>query len=62
MRRENWELFWTRANEILGYDHTKLLGSRDSHLDEGMPVSGWVQALRNAGSNASMYFSGTPTR
>jgi trans-aconitate methyltransferase len=46
---ENWERFWTRANEILGYDHTKLLGSRDSHLDEGMPVSGWVQALRNAG-------------
>ncbi len=47
--RENWERFWTRANEILGYDHTKLLGSRDLHLDEGMPVSGWVQALRNAG-------------
>jgi hypothetical protein len=47
--RENWERFWTRANEILGYDHTKLLGSRDSHLDEGMPVSGWFQALRNAG-------------
>jgi hypothetical protein len=46
--RENWERFWTRSNEILGYDHTKLLGSRDSHLDEGMPVSGWVQALRNA--------------
>ena len=47
--RENWERFWSRANEILGYDHTKLLGSRDSHLDEGMPVSGWVQVLRKAG-------------
>ena len=47
--RENWERFWSRANEILGYDHTKLLGSRDSHLDEGMPVSGWVRVLRNAG-------------
>jgi SAM-dependent methyltransferase len=47
--RENWERFWTRANDILGYDHTKLLGSRDSSLDESMPVSGWVQALRNAG-------------
>jgi SAM-dependent methyltransferase len=47
--RENWERFWNRANEILGYDHTKLLGSRGSHLDEGMPVSGWVRVLRNAG-------------
>jgi SAM-dependent methyltransferase len=47
--RENWERFWNRANEILGYDHTKLLGSRGSHLDEGMPVSGWVLVLREAG-------------
>ena len=47
--RENWERFWGRANEILGYDHTKLLGSRDSQLSEGMPVLGWVQILRDAG-------------
>jgi SAM-dependent methyltransferase len=47
--RENWERFWSRANEILGYDHTKLLGSRDSQLVEGMPVSGWVRILRDAG-------------
>jgi hypothetical protein len=47
--RENWERFWSRANEVLGYDHTKLLGSRDSHLDEGMPVSGWVRVSQNAG-------------
>jgi len=47
--RENWERFWGRANEILGYDHTKLLGSRDSQLIEGMPVSGWVRILRDAG-------------
>ena len=48
--RENWERFWSRANEILGYDHTKLLGSRDSHLiGDGMPVSGWVRVLREAG-------------
>jgi SAM-dependent methyltransferase len=47
--RENWERFWSRANEILGYDHTKFLGSRDSHLmgDEGMPVLGWIQFLKN---------------
>jgi len=47
--RENWERFWKRANEILGYDHTKLLGSRDSRLDDKMPVSGWVRILRDAG-------------
>ncbi len=47
--RENWERFWNRANEILGYDHTKLLGSRDSQLVEGMPVSGWLRILRDAG-------------
>jgi hypothetical protein len=48
--RENWERFWGRANEILGYDYTKLLGSRDSHLiGDRMPVSGWVRVLRDAG-------------
>jgi len=47
--RENWERFWSRANEILGYDHTKLLGSRNSHLMEGMPVLGWARILRGAG-------------
>jgi SAM-dependent methyltransferase len=47
--REHWERFWGRANEILGYDHTKLLGSRNSHLDEDMSVLGWIQVLRNAG-------------
>ena len=48
--RENWERFWTRANEILGYDHTKFLGSRDSNrISDEMPVSGWVLLLKNAG-------------
>jgi SAM-dependent methyltransferase len=48
--RENWERFWSRANEILGYDHTKLMGSRESHLiGDGMPVSGWVRVLTDAG-------------
>jgi len=46
--RENWERFWSRANEILGYDHTKLLGSRESHLNDGLPVSGWIQLLEDA--------------
>ena len=49
--RENWERLWNRANEILGYDHTKLLGSGDSHVRVGdsMPVSGWIELLENAG-------------
>ena len=47
--RENWERFWGRANEFLGYDHTKLLGRRDPQLSEGMPGSGWVRILRDAG-------------
>jgi SAM-dependent methyltransferase len=48
--RENWERFWTRANEILGYDHTKFLGSRDSNrISDEMPVSGWIRLLKNAG-------------
>jgi tRNA (cmo5U34)-methyltransferase len=48
-RRENWERFWSRANEILGYDHTKLLGSSDSHLGDQVTVSAWIQLLKNAG-------------
>lgn len=49
--RENWERFWTRANEILGYDHTKFLGSRDSDRidDDEMSVAGWIQLLKNTG-------------
>jgi SAM-dependent methyltransferase len=48
--QENWERFWSRANEILGYDHTKLLGSRDTpRVGDRMPVSGWVRVLRDAG-------------
>ncbi len=47
---ENWERFWSRANAILGYDHTKLLGSRDAHrIGDEMPVSGWIQLLRDSG-------------
>jgi hypothetical protein len=48
-KREDWERFWSRATEILGYDHTKLLGTRRSHLDDGMTVTAWVEFLRNAG-------------
>jgi len=48
---QTWERFWTRANELLGYDHTKMLGSRDLTLigDRGLPVQEWVRLLKNAG-------------
>jgi SAM-dependent methyltransferase len=48
--RRNWERFWSRANELLGYDHTAMLGSRDSNLiGDHMSVLGWIQFLKDAG-------------
>lgn len=46
-----WDRFWTRANELLGYDHTKMLGTRDPSLigDPGLPDQEWVRLLKNAG-------------
>jgi len=48
---QKWERFWSRANALLGYDHTKLLGSRDPHLigDDGLSALDWVRLLENAG-------------
>jgi SAM-dependent methyltransferase len=49
--QENWERFWSRANAILGYDHTKLLGPRhaDRLGDEGISVAGWIHLIRRGG-------------
>jgi SAM-dependent methyltransferase len=48
--QENWERFWSRANAILGYDHTALLGSRDTNrIDDSLPVAGWIELARKAG-------------
>jgi len=48
--RENWERFWSRANALLGYDHTALLGSPDpERIGDTMPVSGWIRLLERAG-------------
>jgi SAM-dependent methyltransferase len=39
----NWEAFWARANSLVGYDHTELLGSRgDSRIGGEMTVRGWI--------------------
>jgi SAM-dependent methyltransferase len=48
--RENWERFWSRANELLGYDHTKQLGPRHTgRIDDGMSALGWIKLLKNSG-------------
>ncbi len=48
--RENWERFWSRANGLLGYDHTKLLGARVANrIDDRMSVTGWTCLLQGAG-------------
>ena len=48
--RENWQRFWSRANALLGYDHTTLLGSRQANrIGDDMSVAGWVRLLERAG-------------
>jgi SAM-dependent methyltransferase len=47
--RENWQRFWGRANALLGYDHTTLLGPRVANrIDEDMSVAGWIRLLEGA--------------
>ena len=48
--RENWERFWSRANGLLGYDHTKLWGTRNAKsIDEDLSAGGWTRVLQSAG-------------
>jgi tRNA (cmo5U34)-methyltransferase len=48
--RENWERFWSRANTLLGYDHTTLLGAPDAtRIGDSMSVDGWMRLLERAG-------------
>ena len=48
--RENWERFWSRANALLGYDHTTLLGARGAdRIGDQMSVAGWLRSLKGAG-------------
>jgi len=40
------EGFWDRANSLVGYDHTELLGPREvSRIGDGMTVRGWIDLL-----------------
>jgi SAM-dependent methyltransferase len=48
--RENWERFWSRANALLGYDHTTLLGPRNANrIGDDLSVAGWIRLLEQAG-------------
>jgi len=53
--RENWERFWSRANDILGYDHIELLGQRHANRigDTGIAVEGWMDLLKQADFSSS---------
>jgi SAM-dependent methyltransferase len=49
----NWKAFWDRANSLAGYDHTELLGSRDSRrIGDGMTVRGWIDLAQTSGFQA----------
>ena len=50
LHAQNWERFWSRANVLLGYDHTTLLGPRHANRigEDGMSVAGWRRLLEGA--------------
>ncbi len=48
--REAWVRFWSRANALLGYDHTKLMGPRPTdRIDDDLSAAGWTGLLHGAG-------------
>ena len=48
--RENWLRFWSRANALLGYDHTTLLGAgQGDRIGDKLSVEGWNRLLERAG-------------
>jgi len=48
--QDAWERFWSRANAMLGYDHRRLLGSRQKNrIDDGLSVAGWIRLTSKAG-------------
>jgi len=47
---ENWVRFWSRANDVLGYDHISLLGPRnDNCIGDSMTDAGWTRLIGAAG-------------
>ena len=49
-RHEDWRRFWSRVNELLGYDYG-FLGDPDHHdrIGDGLSVMRWVGLLADAG-------------
>jgi SAM-dependent methyltransferase len=48
--RERWQQFWSRANALLGYDHTALLGAPGAtRIGDSLSVAGWIALLDSAG-------------
>jgi SAM-dependent methyltransferase len=48
--QENWVHFWSRANDILEYDHVSLLGPRnDNRIGDSMTAAGWTRLIEAAG-------------
>jgi SAM-dependent methyltransferase len=48
--QDNWKAFWDRANALVGYDHTQLLGSRDGRrIGDGLTVRGWIDLVAAGG-------------
>jgi SAM-dependent methyltransferase len=48
--QRNWTAFWDRANALIGYDHTELLGGRgDARIGDGMTVRGWIDLAETSG-------------
>ena len=42
----SWKAFWDRANSLIGYDHTELLGSQEGgRIGDGMTVRGWIDLV-----------------
>jgi SAM-dependent methyltransferase len=48
-----WTAFWQRANSLIGYDHTELLGPREAdRIGDGMTVRDWTGLAEAAGFRA----------
>jgi SAM-dependent methyltransferase len=48
--QEKWTAFWGRANSLIGYDHTKLLGSPGvDRIGDTMTVRGWITLVEASG-------------
>ena len=46
----DWQRFWSKATEVLGYDPVKLWGPRPpDRVDDDMTVKGWTKLVESGG-------------